>query len=366
VVAAAEQTEEAGGQAYHAEHMGAIFDAGFSFSGYERDYLGLNLGTGEVMDISGVSGVDSISDGRGSVFADFDNDGDLDIFLTTAQRTAHHLFRNNVGSDRGHLRVSLEGSVGGPEAYGAVVRVKTSRGIQAKLKAGGSGYLSQSDPRLLFGLGDDTRVEWVEVRWPGGAVERVEDVPSGASLRFVEGRAGAERIAERGFRLVDPLSAADAFLARLGIRRGERFPDLAFRTLAGETAHLDDFLHAGRRTLINLWATWCVPCAEEIPELERLRPSLERHGTDLLGVSLDLDTADAVPAYLVNRGVSYPVVLTDEAALDTLYPTGEATVPISILLDPSGAILEVYPGWSATTEAALERLARGEKPAIRH
>ncbi len=359
MVAAAEQAEEAGGQAYHADHMGAIFDEGFSFSGYERDFLGLNLGNGEILDISGVSGVDSISDGRGSVFADFDNDGDLDIFLTAAQRKAHYLFRNDVGTDRGHLRVTLEGDAGGPEAYGAVVRVKTSRGVQTKLKAGGSGYLSQSDPRLLFGLGDDPRAEWVEVRWPGGAVSRIPDVPAGASLRLVEGRDGPDRVVERAFALADPLPAADAFLARLGIRRGEPFPDIALRTPGGEATGLDRFLADGRRTLVNLWATWCVPCAAEIPELERLSPALARHGVDLVGISLDLDTADAVPAYLAERAVSYPVVLTDEAALDTLYPTGEATVPISVLLDRTGTVLEIYPGWSDATASALERLARG-------
>ncbi len=56
-----------------------LLATGFSFSGYERDQLMLNLGEGKFLDISGVSGMDSITDGRGAVFADFDNDGDLDV-----------------------------------------------------------------------------------------------------------------------------------------------------------------------------------------------------------------------------------------------------------------------------------------------
>ncbi len=80
MVAAAEQTENAGNQQYHGDHMGAIFKEGFSFSGYERDLLAMNLGNGKFLDVSGVSGVDSISDGRGSVFADFDNDGWEDLY----------------------------------------------------------------------------------------------------------------------------------------------------------------------------------------------------------------------------------------------------------------------------------------------
>ena len=140
-MAASEQVEQAGSEQYHEDHMGAIFKKGFSFSGYERDVLALNLGQGRFLDISGISGVDSLSDGRGSVFADFDNDGDTDIFLTTVQREAHFLFRNNLGSESGFLRVELQGASQGRDAFGAVVRVKTAAGILTKIKSGGSGYL---------------------------------------------------------------------------------------------------------------------------------------------------------------------------------------------------------------------------------
>ncbi|HEX8119261.1 MAG TPA: VCBS repeat-containing protein, partial [Pyrinomonadaceae bacterium] len=108
-----------------------MFGEGFSFSGYERDPLYMNTGAKKFVDISGVSGIDSITDGRASVFADFDNDGDLDVFMTSIQGESHHLFRNNVGQENNYLRVVLEGAgaeTGGREAFGAVVRVKTSAG----------------------------------------------------------------------------------------------------------------------------------------------------------------------------------------------------------------------------------------------
>src|SRR5688500_14544176 len=89
-----------------------MFGEGFSFSGYERDPLYLNTGAKKFVDISGVSGIDSITDGRAGVFADFDNDGDLDVFMTVIQGQSHHLFRNNVGQDNNWLRVSLEGGKG--------------------------------------------------------------------------------------------------------------------------------------------------------------------------------------------------------------------------------------------------------------
>ena len=111
-----------------------IFDKGFSFSGYERDALFLNLQGKKFQDISGVSGIDSITDGRAAVFADFDNDGDYDVFLTTIQGPGHLLFRNNVGQDNHWLRIILEGGRDlGRDAFGSVVRLKTSAGTLTKI-----------------------------------------------------------------------------------------------------------------------------------------------------------------------------------------------------------------------------------------
>lgn len=338
--------------------MGAIFKEGFSFSGYERDLLMLNLGDGKFLDVSGVSGVDSISDGRGSVFADLDNDGDLDIFLTTAQGEAHYLFRNNVGQDRGWLRVEVEGTTAGRDAYGTVVQVKTSAGLLTKVKSGGGGFLSHHDGRLLFGLGDDEAAEWVEIVWPGGEIQRIKNVPARTAVRVVQGQEGYVEVAENRFSLIDPLPRDEAFLAQLGVRKGQSLPDLTLGGPGGETTSLSALLRPGHRTLVNFWATWCVPCAEEMPELQRLYPRLARAGVDLLGVSVDLDTAANVPGYAAARGVTYPIYTTDESTLELLFPTGEATVPLTVLVDEEGRITEILSGWSERTERELDRLAK--------
>ena len=115
-----------------------MFGKGFSFSGYERDPLYLNLGNRKVLDISGCSGIDSVTDGRAGVFADFDNDGDLDVFMTTIQGQSHLLFRNNVGQENHWLRVALDGGASlGRDAFSSVVRLRTSAGILTKTKSGG-------------------------------------------------------------------------------------------------------------------------------------------------------------------------------------------------------------------------------------
>jgi len=211
VVASDAEAEEAGNDDYRVGHMAAIFQEGKSFSGYERNYLGLNLGAPTAfravrtdpssgdrrpapvspvyLDISGISGIDSIADGRGAAFADFDNDGDLDIFQVNLQGNAHQLFRNNIGQTGNFVRIVLEGTASGRDAFGAVVRVETSAGTLTKVKAGGSGFLAQHDPRLLFGLGNDTHTGRIEITWPSGTVQHLASLPAGTSLHVVDGGA---------------------------------------------------------------------------------------------------------------------------------------------------------------------------------
>ena len=179
------------------ERQSALFNKGFSFSGYERDLFSLNKGNGTFVELSGASGIDSITDGRGSAFADFDSDGDTDIFLRAMHSRAHLLFRNNIGNESPSFRVSLEGKKSGRDAFGATVRAKVSAGILTLVKAGGSGFLSQSDPRLLFGLGKDQKAEWLEVTWPSGAKQRFAGPKAGDSWLIVEGESQLRPVPEK-------------------------------------------------------------------------------------------------------------------------------------------------------------------------
>jgi len=325
-----------------------MFEEGFSFSGYERDALYLNLGTRKFLEVSGVSGIDSISDGRAAVFADFDNDGDLDVFLTTIQGQTHLLFRNNVGQAGNYVRVSLEGTSGlGLDAYGAIVRLRTSSGVLTKIKAGGSGYISQHDPRLLFGLGTDAGVESIEVTWPNGRRERFEGpVKAGSSVRL---RQGTGRIVVEELRtatLPDPRTKAERLVQGLKVAVGNSMPDLPLMTLEGRSVSSRDLLGAGRRLLVNLWATWCGPCVREMPELEALRPRLAARGIDVVGLNVDTAAGADIGAFVRKTGVRYPIYVGGVAAVERLYATDELQVPVSFLVDEKGIVTELFPGWS--------------------
>ena len=355
--------EQAGGQEYQADHMGKIFSQGFSFSGFERDKLYLSEGGERFVDISGMSGLDSVTDGRGAAYADFDNDGDYDIFLTALQGQVHHLFRNNVGQEEGFIRVALEGSVSGVDAYGAEVRLTTSRGVQTKVKAGGSGYVSQSDPRLLFGLGGDGRAEALEVRWPSGQVDRFGRVPAGSSVRIVEttgkGMVPDElhEVEERRFSLPDPAGEEALFLQALRYGPGDLFPAVAMIDEGGVAADFHSLRKPGRSYLINFWATYCVPCREEMPELQKLHADLEAAGVDLLGISLDMGTArKKIPRFLSRMGIDYPVFTTEEGVFEQLFSGEQFFIPLSYIVDGEGRIQEVLTGWSPRAQTAIHQL----------
>lgn len=336
--------------------MGLIFKEGFSFSGYERNGVFLNREGKVFKDVSGASGADSILDGRAAVAADFDNDGDLDLFVTNIQDEGHMLYRNNIGQDNGYLRVTLVGQAGGRDAAGAIVRLKTSRGTQS-LVASNGGFLAQADPRLLFGMGKDSEAEWIEIRWPSGAVQRFSGIRANQSLKFTEGNDAPQPLDEKRFNLPDPVSKEDQRWTRLVLQRGSSFESVDLKQLLPEGGVESVSLKEGRSTFINLWATWCGPCRQEMPELEKLKPLFEKNGIDLIGVTVDQDvTMDEVLAFAKNMGVSYPIFSLDSSEFDKIFRDGQLFVPLSILVDSNGRVKDVYAGWNPENEKKIHRL----------
>jgi enediyne biosynthesis protein E4 len=109
--------------------------------------------------------------GRGLATGDYDDDGDTDVLLLCVGEPPR-LLRNDGGNRGSWIGVGLVGTSGNRDAVGARVTVTAGGRSRTKVRAGGTSYLSASDPRLLFGLGEAPTVEQVEVRWPGGRVER--------------------------------------------------------------------------------------------------------------------------------------------------------------------------------------------------
>ena len=346
-MASESEQESAGNRSYQNEHMAQLFDEGMSFSGFERNTLYLARGDGTYLDISGVSGLDSVTDGRGLAFGDLDNDGDMDVVITPVQEVARLVYRNNVGQDNAFVRVTVKGTQSATDAFGTVLRLETELGTQTKIKAGGRGFLSFSDPRILFGVGTGTTASYrLTVHWPSGLEENY-DVRAGDSVLVTESE-GMTRVEEKRFELPAPETASERILRTLNLERGALFP-----TLAG----VEPIGRAGRRTLVNIWATWCVPCSVEMPELERAYPALRAAGIDLIGLSVDT-APEGVPAYLEAKGISYPNFVVSRDDFSKVFKGDALTVPLTVLLDETGLVVEAFSGWSADTHARIDALTR--------
>jgi hypothetical protein len=125
--------------------------------------------------------------GRGAACGDYDNDGDLDLLLTGNNGPAR-LLRNDGGNRNSWLAIRLIGHKSNRDGIGAEVRVKVGDRMLRDQVRSGSSYLSASDLRLHFGLGEAKQAEWVEVRWPSGVVDRLHAVKANQLLTIEEGQ----------------------------------------------------------------------------------------------------------------------------------------------------------------------------------
>jgi hypothetical protein len=125
--------------------------------------------------------------GRGVAFADFDNDGAIDLVVGN-NGDPPLLLRNMGGSGNHFVNFRLVGNPSNRDAMGARVRVVAGSVSQIREIAGGGSYLSQSDLRANFGLGAASRVDLVEVSWPSGKKQSFRDVEADKFYRIDEGK----------------------------------------------------------------------------------------------------------------------------------------------------------------------------------
>ncbi|RMG11874.1 MAG: CRTAC1 family protein [Planctomycetota bacterium] len=163
-----------------------------SLNGNETNYMYRNLGNGRFENVAWALGTASRRDGRGTAIADFDRDGDLDIFLTNNNHVAQY-FENR--SAQGHWTiVQLRGKRSNSHGLGARIVLRAGGRTQVRELRAGVGYLSSPPPEAHLGLGAAERIERLEVRWPSGAVQVLEDLPVDRVLRIEE--EGPHRVLE--------------------------------------------------------------------------------------------------------------------------------------------------------------------------
>lgn len=153
----------------------------------EEDLLFRNMNGKQFQDVSAQSGKDFQAKfvGRGSATGDFDNDGDLDILVLNLNDRPR-LLRNDGGNRSHWLMVRLIGKQSNRDAIGSRVRLTSGGTTQTRNVITSSGYLSQSDFRLHFGLGKNKKAEKIEIRWPDGKVQVLKGIDANQVLTITE------------------------------------------------------------------------------------------------------------------------------------------------------------------------------------
>ncbi len=363
--------------------LDVMMDRGISFSGHERNCAFLNVPSGlegggrRFVTASAATGLDFEDDARSPAMVDWDRDGDLDLWITQRTGPMVRFLRNDlVTTGASWVSVRLRGQRCNRDGIGSQVEMTLSDGrrLLRTLKAG-EGYLAQSSKWLHFGLGKARSIGELRVHWAGGGVETFTGVEPSGRFLLVEGSGKAApgaRQAPPGLPISGPVenvSSPGGAVRSVSVSRWP-LPRLPYETFAREPA----FVNPGRLgeglTLVNLWATWCIPCREELRSLAARAEALRKAGISVVALSVDgvasegataVTTTDAPEAFYDRLKIPFPagrateeLVRRMEVAYAGLFGLRwPLPVPTSVLLDGDGAVLAYYKG-AVSVDVLLE------------
>lgn len=148
------------------------------------------------------------------------------------------------------------------------------------------------------------------------------------------------------------------------IAAGSKAPNFRVMDLAsGDSIKLRDH-YKGHVTLINIWATWCIPCKVEMPAMQRVYDSLGPRGFRIAAVSIDQEGPEVVRTFTQGLGLTFDILQDQSGAIQQAYQT--TGVPESFLLDSTGLIMKRVIGahdWASPVNIALIRRLLGDTAA---
>lgn len=241
-----------------AHEISDLCRSGYSLAGGQRNRCYINIGTG-FANFSAISGFDMPDDARGVAVVDWDQDGDLDIVTTCRTAPQLRIFCNQLNAKNSSVAFVLEGTKSNRDAIGGRVELMLVGQAEPLVKTvrAGSGNLSQSSKRLVFGLPKGSKIEMAKVHWPSGLIQSFKNLSAGAQYEMLESREGlAERVSDRFGLEIRPKELVAKIAVPTPDKRSLFYPRAPITTLQAQVAagKWGEIKPNGKPMLVFFWS----------------------------------------------------------------------------------------------------------------
>lgn len=327
----------------------------YSWNGYERNVFFLSIGDGAFAELSGPLGLDFVDDSRAFALADFDGDGRLEVVLKNRTGPQLRILHNDLDPIGNSIAFRLRGRKSNGDAIGAVVTVESGLNKQTKFVQAGSGFLSQHTKDLSFGLGSNSAPVKATIQWPGGLVQRLDNLPPQHLITLEEGEVhwSAKAFKPARFAQTSPKQSLSTEILpdRFESWLIEPLPALGFSVpdIKGQTRTLESF--RGKPLLLALVGGNCDASCQELLSLAKFSAAFAQKGVQIAALCLDTDSS-AIREFSRRNQLPFPVLLSDTqttGVYSILYRylfdrRRELEAPTLLLLDAHGEIFKIEQG----------------------
>jgi len=381
-----DENQSGDGQTESSSDLDLMIRQGRSFSGLERNCCFLNTkgADGRFANISAIAGIDFPDDGRALAICDWDHDGDLDVWVSNRNAPRLRFMRNDLPSGNRYLQIRLRGNGvdTNRDAVGARVTVELdqqdSDGNPIRLHQTlrvGEGFISQSTNWIHFGLGTDSKIANVYVRWPNRSSSSQGPEFVGESFGPLQSNQRVELRQGNGDQdkkdLITTIEARNETLAiqpsklevppagtqhRIPLVYQLPAPPLGYFNFDNEP--VDFPLNSDHVFLVNIWSSTCRPCLKELSEFSKRYAELEQAGVKVLAISVDALESDTEQGTAAAKrmaeqlkmpfdvGMAPPAIVDELRRLHNILIKMDKPLPLptSFLIDRDGNLDIIYKG----------------------